>query len=421
LYSGALDADLFYFTPSLGWWAWAGVGLGVATSSISFSAQQYGRFRIPAASNVLGTRYAPAMSIDRRNQRLYIASGYSIDGCTMGDVYVQTSLSWLVVQLCCAGTDVLFYAPSLVCCSWSYDISSGFFTWINGINQCSPINYALYPATKGLSGALYWGSGRGVYGSLGLVDPSGNFWYGMGIFSTSIYCNDLFYLTSPAGVVTVELAPALFSTVVSPLAASTRQGTNNLTLGWTAGFTQDLNFSVIAENSLQGSVFSLRVVQVPPRNSISLSMSFAFTSCSNIVVFQPFSSYPFSVPTFQGITVDAACAYSQAPVSRTLAPGATFQQVPQMTSVTVGARGSTTFLPQLTVIAEDGVTSASVTLYFYVEFLTDVSSKLAVSGAGMVPLTVIPSSVSSLTTIRFNYSSTPIALDNSTLTYWYER
>src|SRR4051812_21947923 len=58
-------------------------------------------------------------------------------------------------------------------------------------------------------------------------------------------CSDLWYLPSASPAVSIDLGLVQGGSVSSPLAALARLGTNNVTLSFMAGFTQDLNFTIV--------------------------------------------------------------------------------------------------------------------------------------------------------------------------------
>jgi hypothetical protein len=86
-------------------------------------------------------------------------------------------------------------------------------------------------------------------------------WFGFGSGPVN-YCSDLWWMPSPAPVASVVLNPASGAVVLSSVASITRAGENNITLGRLIGFTQDLNFSVRAEDGTTGSNFTIRILQV---------------------------------------------------------------------------------------------------------------------------------------------------------------
>jgi hypothetical protein len=86
-------------------------------------------------------------------------------------------------------------------------------------------------------------------------------WFGFGSTVSDI-CSDLFWMPSPSPVLTVLLTPTSGSILPASVFALASAGQNNVTLGRRFAFTQDLNFTVLAEDGTLSSSFTIRIVQV---------------------------------------------------------------------------------------------------------------------------------------------------------------
>jgi hypothetical protein len=81
-------------------------------------------------------------------------------------------------------------------------------------------------------------------------------------------CIQISGMSSPSPSLSIDLTlRSSAASVMSFWPASTRSGSNSITLGRLNGFTQDLNFSIVSESSVQGPSFTLRVVQLDPRSN----------------------------------------------------------------------------------------------------------------------------------------------------------
>jgi hypothetical protein len=227
------------------------------------------------------------------------------------------------------------------------------------------------------------------------------------------FTSDLWSMPSPAAVLSIELTPApTYLALVSPLLAATRSGLQNVTLGWKREMSQDLNFSVLAESSLQGPLFTIRIIQRVPRNNASWSMLLTVAVCSYSAVLSS-----VSVPAAATVSLLPACANSQASLLIFPSAGATVVPTSLTPIIAIGARGSIATC-SFTCYAEDGSASPTFTLQLNVSKFDDLSWSMRVSGAGMAPLSLSSATAPQLTVVSFNYTApTPISL-NGTLVYW---
>jgi hypothetical protein len=222
-------------------------------------------------------------------------------------------------------------------------------------------------------------------------------------------CNDWWYMPSPAPVVTAELTPAGFSTIVSPILTTIRNGTNNITMGWVNGGVMDLNFSITAEDGFSVSqLFTFRIVQDGPR-TVKNWTAIVSAAGSSVTISDASStaSLPFTA------------AFATASITFTLSNGVTVLPT-SIGPVVLGGRGSTTYSSSFAVYAESGATVGQQQIAIVVGFNTQPSWSLTVNGAVVTPMSLSSSTTTTAVTTAFvGYASaTPIALDNSTLTYW---
>jgi hypothetical protein len=142
-------ADVWSFDPASGAWAFeAG-----SPSQVAPSQAVYGRFRVPAASNVMPGRKDFAAAIDKRAGVIFISGGV---GRSTGneDVYLA---------------DV-----------WSFNVNSKLFTFIGGTTATNGGAIGTYPAVKGIDGGELRPARPNNFGSSAWVDASGGLWLGMG-------------------------------------------------------------------------------------------------------------------------------------------------------------------------------------------------------------------------------------------------
>jgi hypothetical protein len=123
---------------------------------------------------------------------------------------------------------------------------------------------------------------------------------GFGFTAGSTHASDLFYLPSPASVLSVNLQTT--GTVLSVFQAPINPGVNNITLGVSAGLVMDLTFSV-SDGSTTGAQHTFRLIQTavsvtsviefvhPPSqhyigSSVPLELDVQCTSCTTDADFQ---------------------------------------------------------------------------------------------------------------------------------------
>jgi hypothetical protein len=224
--------------------------------------------------------------------------------------------------------------------------------------------------------------------------------------------SDLWLILSPAAVVTVETSIAVAATFVSPLAALTRLGTNNISLGTIGGFSQDLNFSVVSESGLQGAAFTIRIVQAAARNSTGFSVNVSGPDGFSATVIQQNSAADRS------ITLPASAAGGSVSLLISLTGGATVLPAILGPTISLGARGSVTFYP-FTVTSENKQESCGVLLSFTVALLSLTSWNATIQGGLASTVRLSSDSALQVNTIQAPIGSTdPIALNASTLTFW---
>jgi hypothetical protein len=210
-------------------------------------------------------------------------------------------------------------------------------------------------------------------------------------------------------------------TVSSPLAAAARLGTNNLTLSFMAGFTQDLNFTVVAEAGAPTSgAITIRIIQAPARNikSWTLLVTAPGGFSATITDASPFAASFMSLPSIS--------ALGTASLTVIPGPGAYASPSNLNPAVPLGGRGVTrnyTFQ----IVAEDDSVSAPYTLCLTPALFNDSTWTVQVRGpplatsSNTLPTSLIVNSATAplLTVLRWNYSiPLPITIDNSSLSYW---
>lgn len=118
------------------------------------------------------------------------------------------------------------------------------------------------------------------------------------------------------------------------------------------------------------------------------------------------------------LLLPSTAAFTSVGLLLTLPPGATVASPGLPSSLVLGARGSST-IKTFRVIAENGVSSATTTLTFEVARSSALNWTLtASSGELQTNLSLSSESAPPLTTLRFNFSHSPIPLDNNGLVYW---
>ena len=139
-----LLADVWSFDPvSLVWTFEAG-----SQSPVSTAQAVYGRFRVPAASNVMPSRAMFAAAMDKHADVIFISGGLAAGNAALADV-------------------------------WSFNVTSKLFAWIGGQPGESRAR-GIYPAVKGFDGGELRVSRPNNFGGNAWVDASGGLWLGMG-------------------------------------------------------------------------------------------------------------------------------------------------------------------------------------------------------------------------------------------------
>jgi hypothetical protein len=105
----------------------------------------------------------------------------------------------------------------------------------------------------------------------------------LGCCLAGLWLLDLFYIPSPASVVSLELVTAAYAGLNSPVGAVARAGFNNVTLGVMGGFSLDLNFSVISEAGTSTGNYTIRVIQGPARSNLNWTALVTGPSVSKVV------------------------------------------------------------------------------------------------------------------------------------------
>jgi hypothetical protein len=105
----------WFYTPSLGQWAL----VSGQPSSVPWAASQYGSFRVPSSTNSLPARWGHSAAIDLTAGIIYVTDGATdeLSSQQLADVF-------------------------------SYDITSGVWTWISGTNATNPSS--VYPPAPGI-------------------------------------------------------------------------------------------------------------------------------------------------------------------------------------------------------------------------------------------------------------------------------
>jgi hypothetical protein len=222
-------------------------------------------------------------------------------------------------------------------------------------------------------------------------------------------------MPSPADIFSAELTlSSPMASLASPLSGLTRTGVNNITLAWTAFFTQDLNFSVVAESGIVGPFFTVRLQYTILRSDSSWSLQALLPNGFNASI----SSADDIVA--RTILVPATAAGTMAILTLFLAAGASVVPTGLFTMIRMATLSWESSFYSFRVLAEDGSSSTGfVTVSFDILPSQDQSWSATISGAGLVPVNLNSASALSITTVRLNYTtSQPIVLADSTLTFW---
>jgi hypothetical protein len=283
----------WYYTPSLNMWALASGG----NAAVQMSGAAYGSFRVPSSSNIMAGRWVFGSAYVAKSSRIYIMGGvYGLTNRRLNDI-------------------------------WMFDTASNTSAWIGGTQSIVSNNPGNFPAVTGIQGGALGLYNRGVSGASTWTDPSGGLWYGFGAAENG-GVNDLWWMPSPAPVVTVELTVfSSLETLRSPLLALSRVGTNNVSLGWPRAFTQDLNFSIISETGTVGSNFTVRIVQLGPRSITNWSV-LASGSGGYSSIFTDASS-----PVALAVQLPASAALGAVSLVLTIPGGATVVPAPLAATV----------------------------------------------------------------------------------------
>jgi hypothetical protein len=142
-YDGAM-VDVWSFDLASGTWVFEA---GSQTPVAPYQAV-YGRFRVPAASNVIPDREYFATAMNKRAGMIYISGGQGISS-NLADV-------------------------------WSFNMTSKLFAWIGGTTAVGGAATGTYPAVKGLNGGELRVARPNIYGGNAWADASGGLWLGMG-------------------------------------------------------------------------------------------------------------------------------------------------------------------------------------------------------------------------------------------------
>jgi hypothetical protein len=219
-------------------------------------------------------------------------------------------------------------------------------------------------------------------------------------------------MPSPAPTVTLVLTPGTASSIVALLAAPTRLGTNNVTLGWPLGGTQDLAFSIVAENGVSSPTFTVRIVLAAPRSGKSWTL---IVSPPGMV---PMTLTDASIASAGIIRLPALLAFANVPLALTISPGATVSPTQLNPILPMGSPASSNSY-SFVVTAEDLSTSVPFTLQLSVASTNATTWLMQVSGAGISPFALTSATADPLTVVQLPYTTpVPIAIDNSSVTYW---
>jgi hypothetical protein len=388
--------DLWFFTPSgtTGQWTW----VSGTQNKVSYAASLYGTFRTPSATTGPPSLDYPIAGIDKLNGIIYIYGGW------FGNLDDTAN-------------------PAL----WMYNIGTGQWTWAQGPNTYG--SAALYTSGKGMSFGAYQAYPLGESRAGLYVDNSGSVFWGAGGYTSSEnnYCNgqqqfemrglwgtfcvlltqlrgcccyscstmlpftDLWYMPSPAPTVTLSLTIAAGATLISPLSAPIRVGTNLVTMGWRVGNLMDLTWNTKAADGVTTTIsFTLRLTQVALSSSKSWN---CVVTIPGVVGTQTLTD---ASPNPSTLTVPYDQAGSTVSMTFALAAGATIQPNGATRTAITGNRGSTTPV-SFTVYAEDGSFNAAFVINFYVALSPVKTWSCTVSVPGLA--------VSSLTQASANPTS----------------
>jgi hypothetical protein len=223
------------------------------------------------------------------------------------------------------------------------------------------------------------------------------------------FCAELWYMPAPTSLLSVALTSNVYASLLS-LDGSARAGAQNLTLGRSASFSQDLVFQIQAENGTLSPSFTVRVVQAAPRSNASFTLQVQVGSFgATLTRLSNASAFAIRLP--------ATAANSIASLQFFVAVGALLAPSNFAPTLLLGARGFSSAYP-FSITTEVGAVSYNLTIT--VSQLTQnnwtatvkggsILSTLALSSATAPPLTVV--------TVDSGLVQ-PIALDSSTFTYW---
>jgi hypothetical protein len=221
-------------------------------------------------------------------------------------------------------------------------------------------------------------------------------------------------MSSPASVVSVELTPAFASMLLSATTALARSGVNNITLGVTNGFTQDLNFSIVAENGVQGGTFTIRITEVFRNQTAFRLLALGYGGLLLNVT-------DATLPLSWHIVLSFAAANSIVSLQFTLQPGAVLlpYSLGAASTLTLGGTSSST---QVTfkIAAETGLLLGPYVLSFDVSPSAVNSWTMSITGGGVNSSLTNSSTAAALTVVRVPYTR-PAPVDISsvhTLTVW---
>lgn len=308
------------------------------------------------------------------------------------------------------GEGVLTGSPVYLTDVMQYNIDSNLTTWMAGSSASNPA--ASQPPVKGMAGGKVTGFGKGTSDPWLRMDPSGSLWYGMGRVLSQNSCNNMFYLASPASILTIELTSSLGSIVSSPLSATIRSGTNNITLGWIVGGVMDLNFSIWAEDGISSTTpVCIRILQIPPNTNTSWA---AFVAGPGISL-----SLTDTSPALDGVLyLPSTTAYGVVTIDFTLFGfGAMLRPPTQPATFSIGSRATWTYY-SWTVQAESGLFSPTFVLSIYVapSTLANWTVTAMSSGSQSSSLDLTSATAEPVNTLSFPFQHDGISM--SSLTYW---
>ena len=153
--SSQVLADVWSFDPLSGAWTFeAG-----SKSPVSPVEAVFGRFRVPAASNLMAGRKSFAAAFDKSAGMIFISGG-------VGTRYEDEDTPYLA--------DV-----------WSFNVTSKLFTFIGGTTATNGGAIGTYPVVRGIDGGEVRPARPNNFGGSAWVDASGGLWLGMGQHANS--------------------------------------------------------------------------------------------------------------------------------------------------------------------------------------------------------------------------------------------